>query len=338
MSVCSTYFFSFHIYCQYMASSEEQRLWEATTTGDLDTVKSIMEDLTCDVNWVGEDRLDTPLHRACRFGRTEIVRELVRDPRVDVNKGNKGGASPLYIACQESHPEIVQVLLRDRRVDVNKPSETGATPFLISCENGESDAVVALLGHPLVDVNQIEMEGCSPLWMAAHHGRLLVAQHVLASGRRIVTQARAGGEPQMSWAGKTAAEVGRVQAWRKKFRTESEEDFSRRVRCGPLIGLLVDSFEKDPEGVRMILRNLPGVRDPFIGKLFALVVFFSDNFLLCPVSGDARRFFKLAARLPLDLQMLLCNRAYRSPRDIVLSRYSEAGFRWLAAPFRPQTG
>ena len=73
-----------------MANSKEQRLWQACTDGDLEAVKELVIDSLVDVNWVGEDRLDTPLHRACRFDHLEIVKVLLAHPDIDVNKVNKG--------------------------------------------------------------------------------------------------------------------------------------------------------------------------------------------------------------------------------------------------------
>ena len=60
-----------------MAESKQERLWQACTDGDLEIVKELVDDSAVDINWVGEDRLDTPLHRACRFGWLEIVKVLL---------------------------------------------------------------------------------------------------------------------------------------------------------------------------------------------------------------------------------------------------------------------
>ena len=68
-------------------------------------------------------------------------------------------------------------------------------------------------------------------------------------------------------------------------------------------------------------------------RLLSLVVFYSDSFVVINerlAHSDTRRFFSITSRLPLDLQMVLCNRAFGSPRDIILSRDSEPGFRLLA--------
>jgi len=85
--------------------------------------------------------------------------------------------------------------------------------------------------------------------------------------------------------------------------------------------------------VRNRLRRQPGLREYFIGHLLALVVFYSDNSVVINerlVHSDARRFFRQCARLPLEVQMIICSRAFGSPKDLILSRDSEPGFRCLA--------
>jgi len=75
------------------------------------------------------------------------------------------------------------------------------------------------------------------------------------------------------------------------------------------------------------------LRGDFVGHLFALVVFHSDDFVVInekTAHSDTRRFFRITSQLPLDLQMVLCNRVFGSPRDIVLSKRSEPYFKCLA--------
>jgi len=78
------------------------------------------------------------------------------------------------------------------------------------------------------------------------------------------------------------------------------------------------------------------VRDPFISDLFALVVFLCDDLLtLKAVSSDpsssnkASRFFVIAQLLPMELQMALCNRAFGSSKNFVLTKNSEPAFKKL---------
>ena len=67
---------------------------------------------------------------------------------------------------------------------------------------------------------------------------------------------------------------------------------------------------------------------------FALVVFLTDGFVepTRDIPENLRRFFKIASDLPLEMQVVLCNRLFGSSRDIIPWRYSETGFKWLARP------
>ena len=61
------------------------------------------------------------------------------------------------------------------------------------------------------------------------------------------------------------------------------------------------------------------------------MVFHSDGFVAPGHRAPARSksFFAIASQLPLELQMVLCNRVYGSPKDLVASKHSETGFWWL---------
>ena len=462
---------SFSIYHHPMEPKgiKEQQLWQACTDGDLGTVKSLLQDKAgVDVNWVGEDRGDTPLHRCCRFGHLELVKELVsRGAGIELNKGNKGGGSPFKVACQEGHIDIVRWLMGDPRIEVTKgnlneatpfyvacsngrrdvvlhllgdpridvtkpevdgftpfniacqeghydivslmlsdpridptvpskeggtpllmaafrsgveviallladprldansqvvggqtlffmachqgrsdlvsyllanpnieserPTDDKVTPFFIACEQGHQDVVALLLDDPRVDVNHVDKDQTSPLWFASQNGHLPVARFLLASEREVGTKTRS------NWKNRTAAEQGRAMGKRIKGPTDLDEDHQRKATFGPLIADLIAEYENSPEDTRQELRRLPGVRECYIGRVFALVVFFSDGFVkpgpaVEPGSVASRvvEFFSLCSRLPLDLQMALCNRMFGSVKDVVSSKDSEPGFRWLA--------
>ena len=62
------------------------------------------------------------------------------------------------------------------------------------------------------------------------------------------------------------------------------------------------------------------------------MIFHSDSYVVIKeevAQADTKRFFRIMSRLPLDLQMVLCNRAFGSSKDIILSRDSEPGFQLL---------
>ena len=72
--------------------------------------------------------------------------------------------------------------------------------------------------------------------------------------------------------------------------------------------------------------------DELAAAVFALTVFLCDYLLqLQPASNPAAtRFFAIAKRLPMELQMILCHRAVGSAKQNILHRDSEAAFKSLA--------
>ena len=123
-----------------------------------------------------------------------------------------------------------------------------------------------------------------------------------------------------------------------KSERKSEEEYARKKQNCPLIATLLDSFEADPAATRQQLRELPHLRDPFIGEVLALVVFLCDDLLAtakpsttdASAASGAARFFQIAVQLPMELQMVLCNRKFGSGKDHVLTKHSEPAFKKLA--------
>ena len=107
-----------------MSVSKEQQLWEACADRNLSVVQLLSSDSAVNVNWIGPEKGDSPLHRACRFGHLQVVEILLLHSQVEVNIGNAGGGTPFYIACQEGHTDVVLLLLADLRIDINKPKNT----------------------------------------------------------------------------------------------------------------------------------------------------------------------------------------------------------------------
>jgi hypothetical protein len=72
--------------------------------------------------------------------------------------------------------------------------------------------------------------------------------------------------------------------------------------------------------------------------LFALVVFYTDGYLQpathlqpVPVWREKLRFFRIMAKLPLKLQMVVCSRSLNSPKDVITTQMSEPAFKAVAA-------
>ena len=313
-----------------LAFAKEQ-LWIACSEGDLSLVQTLTMDSTVNVNWSDSEHSRTSFYRACGHGHASVVQFLLQDHRVDVNQTTSSQVTPFYIACQEGQKDVVALLLRDWRVDVNMSNRMGATPFFMAAQEGHSEVVVQLLADDRVCINDAKNDGCTPLWFAAQEGRLLVAQLMLASGREIDTQTRSI-EGNEAWNNKTAAEHARWQGVRTQFTNEPAEDYVRMKVNGPLIADILDAFNLDPLAVRQQLRELPEIRETFIADVFALIIFTCDGLLRLKDPGHlvgVARFFVVAEKLPMELQMVLANRVFGAGKDGVLRKVSEKAFRKL---------
>ena len=262
-----------------------------------------------------------------------MVALLLADLRVEVSQPDTDGFTPFYVACYDGHKEVVLLLLASSRVDVNKSNNNGSTPFFVACQNGHQEVVSLLLADTRVDLNKPNNNLCTPLWTASINGHLPVVRLILTSGREVDTQTKsiAGDAP---WNDKTAAEHARFQETRARADGEDEEVHARMKKNGPLIADLLDTFDADTAFIRQQLRELPELRDPFISDHFALVVFLCDGFLTLGAGSSvtdkkAARFFQIACSLPMELQMLLCNRVFGAGKNSVLTKHSEPAFKKL---------
>ncbi|KAJ5119104.1 hypothetical protein N7448_010812 [Penicillium atrosanguineum] len=89
---------------------------------------------------------DTPLFRAAKHGRRDMVIALLECERVDVELGNVRGTRPLAIAAANNHDNIVRCLLKGPwRANVNTKDDNCHTPLYQAAIFGHLQAVDALL-------------------------------------------------------------------------------------------------------------------------------------------------------------------------------------------------
>jgi len=97
---------------------------------------------------------------------------------------------------------------------------------------------------------------------------------------------------------------------------------------------LLERFKSDVAQTRHATRVELGLLDEMAAEMFALVVFVSDGLLQINDATNpspAARFFRIASRLPLELQMVLCYRVMGSSKVIIRGKQSEVAFKDLAS-------
>lgn len=261
--------------------------------------------------------MEYDLYWAADRGDLDEVRALLAaHPDILTNWGTVHGdygaeqdETPLHAACMQGHREVVEALLVHPGVDVNRRDGLGKTAFFYACWNDRVGVVELMLGDPRVDANLADNIGDTPLFIAAYGGSLGVIERMIASGREIDWE-RTGEAHDDIW---TSLEIADETGYYEIV------DLLHRLRV-------------DPGRTRDSLRVKFGMTSELVAGLFASTVFLCDGLLSRHPGATATsrgRFFSVVERLPLELQMVICNRVYGSPRNSVLSRHSEPAFRHL---------
>eukprot|EP01083_Nonionella_stella_P193269 713993_1 len=106
--------------------SDLTRLFAAIESKDIEAIQNLLSSGLVDVN-ESDDKGRTALHVAA--GNADIVRLLLEDPNIDVNKPDGEGTPPLVLAAFKGFTEVVRLLLGSTNIDVNKEDVLGTMSF-----------------------------------------------------------------------------------------------------------------------------------------------------------------------------------------------------------------
>jgi len=255
-----------------------------------------------------------PVHPSCLYfasqdANVEKVKEiLLNNPKLDVNwiYLDENRRTALHVACEKGCDPIVSILVAHPDIDVSLKDSFGWTPFSLACFSGNASCVRVLLEDARVKVNETDYSGYTPLRWAARNAYLDVIKCWIASGRDLYLD-----QPENS--GKKAIE-------------EAKEWSLTEVVT------LLESFRENSKETKHAVRVEIGWFDSASAEMFALVVFLSDGLLSAndTTPTPAARFFRIARRLPLELQMVLCYLHIGSSKEIIPRKDSEEAFKSLA--------
>jgi len=237
----------------------------------------------------------------------ELVELVKQDPGFNVNMAVDGnGWTLLHFACNnDSRSAVIPLLLAHPGINVNLKDRDEQTPFNYAC-SGCTSCVREMLKVSRVKVNEPTNHGKTPLWYAADYGRLNVIKWWVTSGREMDL----GNPGDM----KTDA-IGAAK------------------RGGDSEVVSLERFKSDAAQTRHAMRVELSWYDEAAAEVFALVVFVTDGLLQVKdttTSTPAARFFSIARRLPLELQMIVCHRLVGSAKEIIHGKDSEVAFMSLA--------
>jgi ankyrin repeat protein len=110
---------------------------DAAFYGHLPVVKSLSLQRGVNLNYKDSDG-DTAFSRACREGHVNVVSHLLsfHEILLDFNSQNHFGRTAFYLAVANQREDVVRVLLKDKRIDIDRKSIDGSTPLWIASVKG----------------------------------------------------------------------------------------------------------------------------------------------------------------------------------------------------------
>jgi len=237
--------------------------------------------------------------------------DVIAEVRRQIAAGAKIGEFQYLQDFVEPHP------------GVNERDASGFTLLHHACRSNLPGLAALLLRVPGIEVN-CTVEDYTPLMMAAVMDHFVCVRLLLLDARIDITLSRVDETFEYSIAAfEYAALMSSVESvkWFLALRTRAENT-TRFYPGKPPMGALLHAYHDAPDAVRQRVCLELGILTP--ASLFALFVLVSDDFLRPrdhdPLYDAARRFLMMAARLPLELQMVLASRILNSPRDVILSK------------------
>ena len=218
-----------------------------------------------------------------------------------------------HIAVDNRDIQTINHLVKCPLLNVNKLDGQGRTPLQLACDTKNPHLVKALLRSPTIDIDLKRLH----------------------SIHTFVTDAIKGCKPEM------------LELFMAK-RT-STLDFSKfipvptyatAVDIDGKIHRLISEYLEDPEAMILKLRWKQQYPELMAATLFWAVVFLCDGYMDFrqipstgpPINyrkGKLRKFLRIVQRLPMELQMIMCNRALGLSRDLIPSNEREFVFKSL---------
>lgn len=244
------------------------------------------------------------------------------------------GPSPLHKACQYGFYDIVELLLAHPDIRVNQKNELGWTPFSLACANGRTEVVKRMLRDERVNINLGNKLDQTPLWIATYWGKIDVVKAIFASGRKIDDC----GSPR-----RVAREKEITNIW-ALIRDYMDDPAKVIVALqeeidwlGLLLSFLLFSLLSSHACFPLFL-SFSFFAGVYPVEVFALIVLHSDGIvstkkLVRDKEDRSVRFFRIASSLPMELQMILCNRLAGRGGNFVLVKDLEPALRKMVQIF-----
>jgi len=159
---------------------------------------------------------ETALFKACKTGKLEIVKYLIKQG-IDINAKDENGLTVLFFAYKKKNLEIVKYLTKlfdagykkslklnnflieneEHGTDINAKNEFGETILFNACFEGDLDIVKYLVEEKKLDIDVKDKNGLSPLFSAVitaccFNEKIDIVKYLVEHGADINTKSNKG--------------------------------------------------------------------------------------------------------------------------------------------------
>ncbi|XP_078252923.1 ankyrin repeat and death domain-containing protein 1A-like [Rhinoraja longicauda] len=120
---------------------------------------------------------------AAWFGHLNILKTLV-EKGVDRKSTNEAGLNALHCAAQNNQISIVRCIVQDLLLNLNKPTQKGKLPYHVAAESGHLEMIEALKEYEYSTQDK-DKEGNTALHLAAKNGHVTVLTELLKEWNQI---------------------------------------------------------------------------------------------------------------------------------------------------------
>ena len=128
----------------------EDSLFSACENGDLSTVRDIIEDQSDDddddIKHCEDSECNTLLHAATLSNNQGLLRYLLIDLQLPLDRHNIYRMTALHNATMARHKDMVRMLI-NHGISINQQDVSGRTPLMIACQNNDKEICRLLLDH-----------------------------------------------------------------------------------------------------------------------------------------------------------------------------------------------
>ncbi|OHT09645.1 hypothetical protein TRFO_21356 [Tritrichomonas foetus] len=166
----------------------ETPLHAAAAKGQIEALKCLLNHPDIEPNAVDNDQC-TPFYFAVLYHRKHVVKFLIKNERIDINKPDDEGVfiiiyqTALHIAAKLGYFDIVSIILTSNRINANYKNNNGQTPLHYASRFNQLDVVKLLLLDDRININAEDNLNQTPLYVSIMQNNVQIVQELLSSSR-----------------------------------------------------------------------------------------------------------------------------------------------------------